>query len=77
MVKDCLTRKELVEWFQTVEVYFFKKYGEALQSGAISEEDMALKDYTLARCVLMITARAFEPLSDYGKEMLTNLEKFI
>ena len=78
MVKDCLTKKQKERWLRTVEAYFYRKYEEALKSGAISEEDVSLKsDYTLARCVLMITAKAFEPLSDVGKEMLENLSKFI
>lgn len=77
MVKDPLTKFQKDEWFKQVRHRFDEKYAAALSSGAISEEDVTPDDHTLARCVLQITARDFEPISAPGKEMLENLEKFI
>lgn len=77
MVSDPLTKFQKDEWWKLVRKVFDEKYAMALTSGAIGEEDVSRGDHTLAKCVLQITARQFEPVSPIGKAMLENLEKFI
>jgi hypothetical protein len=54
---------------------YFELYRQALNSGAI--QDVPEHDHTLAKCVLVIAAEKFRPVSDTGKAMLANLVHFI
>lgn len=75
---DPLTTEEKEKWWRLVREQFDKHYESALASGALSEHiHMSKGDHTVARCVLIITADEFEPLSPTGKEMLRNLRLMI
>lgn len=52
---------------------FEARLHSALLSGALSEEDVAERPMTVARCVLVLTAENTAPRSSYGKQMLANL----
>jgi len=77
MVSDPLNADQKKKWVQMVVDRFYRKYDEALHSGALSQEDLPKDNHTLARCILIITAKSFEPISDRGKEMLENLSNFV
>ena len=53
---------------------FFELFGEAKNSSAIAEGHT---DVEIARCVLVLTANRFAPLSRPNRELLKNLEHFI
>ncbi|MBA7682675.1 hypothetical protein ES703_91027 [subsurface metagenome] len=76
-MKDPLTREEHWKFHQNFMNRYRENYQKALDSGAVSEEDLPEHDHTLARCIFIITAEDFTPLSPSGKEMLKNLEKFV
>lgn len=73
MTKNPLTMLQLKEFLNRFKAQFFDDYVKALDSGAVED----LQGYTLARCILQISAKKFEPLGDDGREMLQNLEKFV
>jgi len=56
---------------------FLAKLNAALQSGAISEQDLEERPMTVARCVLVLTGEDMVPRSARGKAMLENLRNFI
>ena len=56
---------------------FLAKLNEALQSGAISEQDLEERPMTIARCVMVLTGESMTPRSAKGKAMLENLRKFV
>ena len=56
---------------------FLAKLNAALQSGAISEQDLEERPMTVARCVLVLTGEDMVPRSARGKAMLENLRHFI
>jgi len=56
---------------------FLAKLNEALQSGAISEQDLEERPMTIARCVMVLTAEDMVPRSAKGKAMLENLRHFV
>ena len=56
---------------------FLAKLNAALQSGAISEQDLEERPMTVARCVLVLTGEDMVPRSARGKAMLENLRHFV
>lgn len=56
---------------------FLAKLNAALQSGAISEQDLEERPMTVARCVLVLTGEDMVPRSEKGKKMLASLRNFI
>lgn len=76
-MEEPLTPEEKQVFLKRFGLRFYENYDKALKSGAISEEDLEEHDHIVARCVLIITAHQFEPISPKGKEMLSNLDKFI
>ena len=76
-MKDPLTMKELETFVNCFCRRFGQNYEKALASGAMSEEDAREGNYNVARSVLMITAKQFEPVTKSGKESLRNLQNFI
>jgi len=56
---------------------FLAKLNAALQSGAISEQDLEERPMTVARCVLVLTGESMTPKTLYGKAMLENLRHFV
>lgn len=56
---------------------FLAKLNAALQSGAISEQDLEERPMTVARCVLVLTSEDMVPRSARGKAMLENLRHFV
>jgi len=74
-MNDPLNPVEFEQWLQNFRIMFIELYQQALKSGAL--EPQQDHDYTLAKCILIISAHKFEPTNKHGKEMLNNLEKFI
>jgi hypothetical protein len=72
---DPLTRTRHGEFLKRFEEAYFEAYDQALKSGAV--EDLPPDDHTLVKCVLVIAAEKFKPISDTGKAMLANLVHFI
>jgi hypothetical protein len=56
---------------------FLAKLNAALESGAISEQDLEERPMTVARCVLVLTGEDMVPRSARGKAMLENLRHFV
>ena len=56
---------------------FLAKLNAALESGAISEQDLEERPMTIARCALVLTGESMVPRSAKGKAMLENLRKFV
>lgn len=56
---------------------FLAKLNAALQSGAISEQDLEERPMTVARCVLVLTSEDMVPRSAKGKAILENLRHFV
>ena len=56
---------------------FLAKLNAALQSGAISEQDLEERPMTVARCVLVLTGEDMVPRSAKGKALLENLRHFV
>ena len=56
---------------------FLAKLRQAVESDALSEEDIEERPMIVARCVLTITAESVAPRSPYGKEMLDLLRHFV
>lgn len=56
---------------------FLGKLKQAIESGALSEEDLKDDAMIVARCVLVITGESVVPRSSYGKRMLANLRHFV
>lgn len=56
---------------------FLAKLNAALQSGAISEQDLEERPMTVARCVLVLTSEDMVPRSARGKAILENLRHFV
>ena len=56
---------------------FLAKLNAALQSGAISEQDLEERPMTVARCVLALTSEDMVPRSARGKAILENLRHFV
>jgi len=56
---------------------FLAKLRAAVESGALSEEDVAERPMVVARCVLVLTGESVVPRSDKGKKMLANLRHFV
>jgi len=56
---------------------FVAKLNAAIESGAISEQDLELSPMIVARCVLVLAGESMTPKTPYGKAMLENLRKFV
>lgn len=56
---------------------FEARLNAALESGAISDEDIEERPMTIARCVLVITGESMVPRSRHGVDMLKNLRHFV
>lgn len=56
---------------------FLAKLRAAVESGALSEEDIEESTMIVARCVLVLTGESVAPRSDKGKKMLASLRNFI
>lgn len=56
---------------------FEARLNAALESGAISEEDLEERPMTVARCVLRLTGENVTPRSNRGIAMLENLRHFV
>jgi len=76
-MKDPLTRAEHFNLLLNFKKQYKEIYQKALASGAVSEENLPEHNHTLARCILMITAEKFEPLTSTGQKMLRNLQHFV
>jgi len=74
-MNDPLNPVEFEQVLQNFRKTFIELYQQALKSGAL--EPQKEHDYTLAKCILIISAHKYEPTNKHGKEMLKNLEKFI
>ena len=56
---------------------FVAKLNAAIESGAISEQDLELSPMIVARCVLVLAGESMTPKTPYGKAMLENLRHFV
>jgi len=56
---------------------FLAKLNAALQSGAVSEQDLEERPMTVARCALVLTGESMVPKTASGKAMLENLRHFV
>ena len=56
---------------------FLAKLRQAVESGALSEDDTEERAMTVARCVLVITGEGMVPRSERGKKMLANLRHLV
>ena len=59
-MKDPLTPVEFEQFLQNVRKTFIELYQQALKSGALEPQEG--HRYTLARCILIITATKYEPI---------------
>jgi len=80
MIADPLTDEQKQDFLAEFGKQVIKRYNNALRSGVLSQDDIALnKDsYILLRCVILITAnKECMPLSDESRRLLVNLNKFV
>lgn len=56
---------------------FLAKLRQAVESGALSEEDIEERAMAVCRSVLVITGESMAPRSGAGKKMLANLRRFV
>ena len=56
---------------------FLAKLRAAVESGALSEDDIEESAMIVARCVLTLAGESVAPRSQHGKTMLTNLRNFM
>ena len=56
---------------------FLAKLRQAVESGALSEEDIEERPMTVCRSVLVITGEGMVPRSEKGRKMLANLRHFV
>lgn len=56
---------------------FLAKLRSAVESGALSEDDIENHPMTIARCVLFLAAEATLPWHKDGKAMLENLRSLV
>lgn len=56
---------------------FLAKLRSAVESGALSEDDIEESAMIVARCVLTLAGESVAPRSRHGKTMLTNLRNFV
>lgn len=73
-MKDPLNPAEFEQFLQNVRKTFIDLYQQALKSGALEPQEE--HDHTLARCVLVITASKYEPMTK-RKGTLENLQHFL
>ena len=66
--------EEIKAFTETFVNAFWKNWDAAKISGAI---DSSQTNIELARCIFVITARYFEPMSDYNRKQLSNLSHFV
>lgn len=56
---------------------FLAKLRSAVESGALSEDDIEESAMIVARCVLTLAGESVAPRSEKGKKMLASLRNFI